>query len=73
MKQPYDILLDLFNFALKYERKRGAPVTQLAKRWPYYLAAPGSSSLGSGNLSDRKQESIAHSLSLSPTHCPDMI
>ena len=37
-----------------------------------YLASPGSSLAGGGNLSNRKRGSIAHSLSLSPYRRPDM-
>ena len=49
----------------------GAPVAQWVKRWPTDLADRVRSSL-EGNLLNRKRSSIAHSLSLSSKHRPDM-
>ena len=43
------------------------------KRWPPDLAFPGSLSAGGGILFKRKRGAIAHSLSLSLTHRPDMV
>ena len=52
--------------------ERGAPVAQQVKHWPANLAVPGSRPAEGGNLSNRGQRSIPHSLSLSPSHRPDM-
>ena len=49
-----------------------SPVAQWFKRWPTDLEVTGSSPARCGNLSNRKRGSIAHSLSLSPNHRPDM-
>ena len=49
----------------------GGPVGQWVKRWPAVLVFPSSIPVG-GNLFDRKQGSIAHNLSLSPSYRPDM-
>ena len=49
----------------------GAPVTQWVKRWPTDLADRVRSPL-EAKSSHRKRSSIAHSLSLSTSHCPDM-
>ena len=48
----------------------GSSVVQWMKHWPADLVAPGSIPVGR-NLSNCKLGSIAHSLSLSPSHCPD--
>ena len=48
----------------------GAPVAQWIKRWPTDLAVPGS--IPTRGFLDRKRGSIAHSLSLSSAHRPDM-
>ena len=49
-----------------------APAAQWVKRWPTDLAVPSSSPARGEDLFDHKRGSIAHSLSLSPTHRPDM-
>ena len=49
-----------------------SPVTQWVKRWPTDLVVPGSIPALGGDLFNRKRDSIAHSLSLSSVHRPDM-
>ena len=48
-----------------------ALVAQSVKRWPTDLALSGSNP-AEGNIFNRKRCSIAHSLSLSNSHRPDM-
>ena len=50
----------------------GAPVAQWVKRWPTDLAVVSYSPARGEDLFNRKQGSIAHSLSLSSAHRPDM-
>ena len=50
----------------------GAPVAQWVKRWPTDLAVVSSSPARGEDLFNRKRSSIAHSLSLSSAHRPDM-
>ena len=50
----------------------GAPVAQWVKRWPTDLAVVSSSPARGEDLFNRKRGSIAHSLSLSSDHRPDM-
>ena len=52
--------------------KLGAPVAQWVKRWPTDLAVVSSSPAWGEDLFSRKRVSIAHSLSLSSAHRPDM-
>ena len=40
--------------------------------WPADLMVPGSSPASGGDLFNCKSGSTSHSLSLSPTHCPDI-
>ena len=54
------------------QKRCGAPVAQLVKHWPTNLVVPGLSTAWGGNLSNLKQGSIAHSISLSPKQCHDM-
>ena len=49
-----------------------APVAQWVKRWPTDLAVVSSSPARGEDLFNRKRGSIAHSLSLSSAHRPDM-
>ena len=56
---------------VSYSVCRGAPVAQWVKRWPTDLADRVQSPLRR-NLLNRKRSSIAHSLSLSASHRPDM-
>ena len=49
-----------------------APVVQWVKRWPTDLAVVSSSTARFEDLFNRKRGSIAHSLSLSSAHRPDM-
>ena len=56
--------------ALEHRLRLGAPVAQWVKRWPTDLAVP--SSIPTRGLLNRKWGSIAHSLSLSTSHRPDM-
>ena len=49
-----------------------ALVGQRVKRWPSDIAVSVSSTARGGDLFNRKRGSIAHSLSLSPAHHPDM-
>ena len=48
------------------------PIAQWVKRWPTDLAVPNSSHAQSKIFSTVKQGSVAHSLSLSSAHHPDM-
>ena len=48
------------------------PVAQQVKQWPADLVVPGLRPTQGGNLFNCKWGFIAHSLSLSPTHHPDM-
>ena len=56
-------------FKIKYH---GAPVAQWVKRWPTDLAVVSSSPARGEDLFSCKRGSIAHSLSLSSAHRPDM-
>ena len=58
------------NKKLRYKGKRGAPVAQWVKCWPIDLADQARSPLAA--KSSKKRGSIAHSLSLSTFHRPDM-
>ena len=66
--------------ALEHRLRLGAPVAQWVKRWPTDLAVPSSiptrgekkTKEKKKNLLNRKRGSIAHSLSLSTSHRPDM-
>ena len=51
--------------ASSFLEELGVPVAQWVKRWPTDLALEAKSS-------HRKRGSIAHSISLSSAHCPDM-
>ena len=53
-------------------RFSGDLVPQWVKRWPAVLAAPEFEYHSRRNLLNRKRGSIAHSLSLSSSHRPDM-
>ena len=50
----------------------GAPVAQWVQRWPTDLAVVSSSLARGEDLFNRKRGSIAHSISLSSVHRPDM-
>ena len=58
--------------SISLSKKRGASVAQWVERWPADLSVTGSILAGGGNLYNRLQGSIAYSLSLSPSHRPDM-
>ena len=65
---------------MEHRLRLGAPVAQWVKRWPTDLAVPSSiptrgekkTKERKKNLLNRKRGSIAHSLSLSTSHRPDM-
>ena len=50
----------------------GASVAQRVKRWPADLSVPGLSPASGLDFFNRKRDSVAHGLSLSLTHRPDM-
>ena len=53
-------------------RNEGAPVAQWVKRWPTDLAVVISSPAKGEDLFNCKRSFVAHSLSLSSAHRPDM-
>ena len=58
--------------ASELAKQRGAPLTYWVKHWPTDLAVMGLIPRESGNLVKPKQGSIAHNLSLSSSHLPDI-
>ena len=73
MKRFFVILQTKFRYLLLLIKNTvAAPVAQWVTCWPADLAVLSLSPTGGGNLFNRKWGSMAHSLSLSPTHCPDM-
>ena len=57
---------------LIYSLRKGTLVAQEVKRWPIDPVVMGLSHALGRDLVSRKFGSIAYSLSLSPTYCPDM-
>ena len=64
--------LDQYSSATGAPIYRGTPIAQWVKRWPTDLAVPGSVLPKAEIFYNRKRSSIAHSLSLSSVHRPDM-
>ena len=62
-------ILDSF---LVYSINTGTPTALSIKPWSDDLVAPGSKPAGGENHSNCKKGSTAYSLSLLPSHCPDM-
>ena len=69
--QAFLMMYVYFSYHVLSSLERGAPVAQWVKRWPTDLADGVRSSL-EVKILDRKRSSIAHSLSFSSEHRPDM-
>ena len=59
-------------FRLFFTHEKKSPVAQWVKPWPADLVVVGSSPAGGGDLFNCNRGSIAHSLSISSTHHPDL-